>query len=59
MDIFIIIDRTRANVADHYLLFDFPGQVELFFLHQNAKRVIMKIIKKLNLRVYIFFIHLL
>ncbi|KAJ6321025.1 hypothetical protein OIU76_006363 [Salix suchowensis] len=35
---------------DHYLLFDFPGQVELFFLHSNAKNVIMKLIKKLNLR---------
>ncbi|KAG6747614.1 hypothetical protein POTOM_047503 [Populus tomentosa] len=38
------------SVADHYLLFDFPGQVELFFLHSNAKNVIMKLIKKLNLR---------
>ena len=37
--------------ADHYLLFDFPGQVELFFLNSNAKTVIMKLIKKLNLRV--------
>ncbi|XP_075511863.1 GPN-loop GTPase QQT1-like isoform X2 [Primulina tabacum] len=35
---------------DHYLLFDFPGQVELFFLHENAKRVIMKLMKDLNLR---------
>ncbi|KAL6572522.1 GPN-loop GTPase qqt1 [Orobanche minor] len=40
----------RKNMDDHYLLFDFPGQVELFFLHENAKRVIMKLIKKLNLR---------
>ena len=39
------------NCADHYLLFDFPGQVELFFLHSNAKGVIMKLINKLNLRV--------
>jgi hypothetical protein len=39
------------SVADHYLLFDFPGQVELFFLHSNAKNVIMKLIKKLSLRV--------
>ncbi|CAN6442106.1 unnamed protein product [Victoria cruziana] len=35
---------------DHYLLFDFPGQVELFFLHQNAKRIINKLIKKMDLR---------
>lgn len=39
--------------ADHYLLFDFPGQVELFFLHANAKRVMEKLIKKLNLRVWL------
>lgn len=37
--------------ADHYLLFDFPGQVELFFLHSNARSIIYKLIKKLNLRV--------
>ncbi|KAG7024306.1 GPN-loop GTPase 2 [Cucurbita argyrosperma subsp. argyrosperma] len=39
-----------SNFADHYLLFDFPGQVELFSLHSNAKNVIMKLIKNLNLR---------
>ncbi|KAI5683508.1 hypothetical protein M9H77_04736 [Catharanthus roseus] len=33
----------------HYLLFDFPGQVELFFLHASAKKV-MKLSKKLDLR---------
>ncbi|MCL7027815.1 hypothetical protein MKW94_022986, partial [Papaver nudicaule] len=37
-------------IKDHYLLFDFPGQVELFFLHSNAKNVIEKLIKKLDLR---------
>ncbi|KAG8364889.1 hypothetical protein BUALT_Bualt18G0045500 [Buddleja alternifolia] len=42
--------KLRPLIKDHYLLFDFPGQVELFFLHQNAKRVVMKLIKKLNLR---------
>lgn len=40
------------NHADHYLLFDFPGQVELFFLHSNAKNVIFKLMKKMNLRVW-------
>ncbi|XWS24104.1 hypothetical protein CRYUN_Cryun28dG0072400 [Craigia yunnanensis] len=35
---------------DHYLLFNFPSQVELFFLHSSAKNVVMKLIKKLNLR---------
>ncbi|EHA8587443.1 hypothetical protein COCNU_scaffold002246G000010 [Cocos nucifera] len=34
---------------DHYLLFDFPGQVELFFLHSNAKNMITKLVEKLNL----------
>lgn len=43
---------SALNFADHYLLFDFPGQVELFFLHSSAKNVIMKLIKKLNLRVW-------
>ncbi|KAL8144022.1 hypothetical protein V2J09_017054 [Rumex salicifolius] len=42
--------KLKPLVKDHYLLFDFPGQVELFFLHSNAKAVITKLIKKLNLR---------
>ncbi|CAI9777187.1 unnamed protein product [Fraxinus pennsylvanica] len=42
--------KLKPLLQDHYLLFDFPGQVELFFLHESAKRVIMKLIKKLNLR---------
>lgn len=46
-----ILPNSGNSFADHYLLFDFPGQVELFFLHANAKTVIMKLIKKLNLRV--------
>ncbi|CAK9317078.1 unnamed protein product [Citrullus colocynthis] len=48
------IDWLQARLApllkDHYFLFDFPGQVELFSLHSNAKSVIMKLIKNLNLR---------
>ncbi|XP_073053031.1 GPN-loop GTPase QQT1 [Primulina eburnea] len=42
--------RLKPLLKDHYFLFDFPGQVELFFLHENAKRVIMKLVKNLNLR---------
>ncbi|KAL8059705.1 hypothetical protein ABFX02_03G104300 [Erythranthe guttata] len=42
--------KLKPLLKDHYLLFDFPGQVELFFLHENAKGVIMKLVKKLNLR---------
>ncbi|KAF7136261.1 hypothetical protein RHSIM_Rhsim08G0093300 [Rhododendron simsii] len=42
--------KLKPLLKDHYLLFDFPGQVELFFLHANAKNVIEKLIKKLNLR---------
>ncbi|KAK3029786.1 hypothetical protein RJ639_038228, partial [Escallonia herrerae] len=42
--------KLEPLLKDHYFLFDFPGQVELFFLHANAKTVIMKLIKKLNLR---------
>lgn len=50
-DVNVMLAYNAVNFADHYLLFDFPGQVELFFLHSNAKSVIMKLIKKLNLRV--------
>lgn len=52
-DIAFLSDSLNAYCyfSDHYLLFDFPGQVELFFLHSSAKAVIMKLIKKLNLRV--------
>ncbi|KMT19104.1 hypothetical protein BVRB_1g015010 [Beta vulgaris subsp. vulgaris] len=42
--------KLKPLLKDHYLLFDFPGQVELFFLHSSVKEVIMKLIKKLNLR---------
>ncbi|PWA86267.1 GPN-loop GTPase 2 [Artemisia annua] len=42
--------KLKPLLKDHYFLFDFPGQVELFFLHSNAKNVIMKLIKKLDLR---------
>ncbi|CAN1135659.1 GPN-loop GTPase QQT1 [Linum perenne] len=46
----VMAEHSLGPNGDHYLLFDFPGQVELFFLHTNAKNVIMKLIKKLNLR---------
>lgn len=42
--------RLKPLLKEHYLLFDFPGQVELFFLHNNAKNMIMELIKKLDLR---------
>uniref|UniRef100_A0A803MYR1 GPN-loop GTPase 2 n=1 Tax=Chenopodium quinoa TaxID=63459 RepID=A0A803MYR1_CHEQI len=42
--------KLKPLLKDHYLLFDFPGQVELFFLHSSAKNFIMKLVKKLNLR---------
>ncbi|KAG6434736.1 hypothetical protein SASPL_106378 [Salvia splendens] len=42
--------KLKPLLKDHYLLFDFPGQVELFFLHENAKKVIMRLVKKLDLR---------
>ncbi|TVU29714.1 hypothetical protein EJB05_21294 [Eragrostis curvula] len=43
-------EKLKPLIEDHYLLFDFPGQVELFFLHSNARSVIDRLIKKLNLR---------
>ncbi|WMV27314.1 hypothetical protein MTR67_020699 [Solanum verrucosum] len=42
--------KLKSLLKEHYLLFDFPGQVELFFLHDNAKNMIMELIKKLDLR---------
>ncbi|XP_073003418.1 GPN-loop GTPase QQT1 isoform X1 [Typha latifolia] len=45
-----LLSKLKPLIDDHYLLFDFPGQVELFFLHSNARNVINKLIKKLNLR---------
>lgn len=45
-----LLTKLKPLLKDHYLLFDFPGQVELFFLHSNAKNVIWKIIKELDLR---------
>ncbi|KAL0338844.1 UNVERIFIED_CONTAM: GPN-loop GTPase QQT1 [Sesamum angustifolium] len=46
-----IIHKSNQTVFLQIIIFfDFPGQVELFFLHQNAKRVIMKLMKNLNLR---------
>ncbi|CAA7396736.1 unnamed protein product [Spirodela intermedia] len=42
--------KLQPLIKDHYLLFDFPGQVELFFLHSNAKSVISKLTKKMDLR---------
>uniref|UniRef100_A0A0E0K124 protein disulfide-isomerase n=1 Tax=Oryza punctata TaxID=4537 RepID=A0A0E0K124_ORYPU len=43
-------EKLEPLIEDHYLLFDFPGQVELFFLHSNTRNIINKLIKKLNLR---------
>ncbi|WOL14216.1 GPN-loop GTPase QQT1 [Canna indica] len=42
--------KLKPLLEDHYLLFDFPGQVELFFLHSNTKNMITRLIKKLDLR---------
>eukprot|EP00250_Pteridium_aquilinum_P015602 c22668_g1_i1 orf=148-1059(+) len=35
---------------DHYILFDFPGQVELFTLHSNAKNIISEMTTKWDYR---------
>ncbi|VAH63355.1 unnamed protein product [Triticum turgidum subsp. durum] len=56
MDFWIILlfielfSERLVIAADHYFLFDFPGQVELFSLHTNARNIINKLIKKLDLR---------
>ncbi|KAI3785143.1 hypothetical protein L1987_44256 [Smallanthus sonchifolius] len=35
--------KLKPLLKDHYFLFDFPGQVELFFLHSNAKKIFIKL----------------
>jgi len=42
--------KLKPLIKDHYLLFDFPGQVELFTLHSNAKNVILEMVNKWNFR---------
>lgn len=43
-------DKLKPLSKDHYFLFDFPGQVELFFNHDSTKKVLTKLTKSLNLR---------
>ncbi|KAH0883408.1 hypothetical protein HID58_059504 [Brassica napus] len=42
--------KLKPLSKDHYFLFDFPGQVELFFNHDSTKNVLTKLTKSLNLR---------
>ncbi|ESQ51700.1 hypothetical protein EUTSA_v10017005mg [Eutrema salsugineum] len=42
--------KLKPLSKDHYFLFDFPGQVELFFNHDSTKKFLTKLIKSLNLR---------
>lgn len=43
--------KSGSTFADHYLLFDLPGQVELFTLHAHVKNVIDTMVSKWNFRV--------
>eukprot|EP00249_Psilotum_nudum_P009153 c21740_g1_i3 orf=390-1070(+) len=43
-------DKLKPFEKDHYFLFDFPGQVELFTLHSNAKNIILEIYNKWDYR---------
>lgn len=36
-------ERLRPLAIDHYILFDFPGQVELFTLHSNVRNIIRRL----------------
>jgi len=38
-------------MTDDYVLFDCPGQVELFTHHDSLKRILRKMEKKLDFRV--------
>lgn len=43
-------EKLRPLAKDHYILFDFPGQVELFTLHSNARKVIQQLTRKWDYR---------
>jgi len=40
--------KLEPLAKDHYFLFDFPGQVELFTLHSNAKNIILEMTRKMD-----------
>ena len=40
--------KLEPLVKDHYFLFDFSGQVELFTLHSNAKNIILEMTRKMD-----------
>eukprot|EP00252_Welwitschia_mirabilis_P008096 TRINITY_DN19800_c0_g1_i1.p1 TRINITY_DN19800_c0_g1~~TRINITY_DN19800_c0_g1_i1.p1 ORF type:complete len:270 (-),score=55.60 TRINITY_DN19800_c0_g1_i1:76-783(-) len=42
--------KLEPLAKDHYFLFDFPGQVELFTLHSYAKNIILKLTNKKDYR---------
>ncbi|GBG78431.1 hypothetical protein CBR_g26460 [Chara braunii] len=43
-------EKLQLIAKDHYLLFDFPGQVELFTLHNNAKNIIAEMTNQWDYR---------
>ncbi|XP_024536899.1 GPN-loop GTPase QQT1 [Selaginella moellendorffii] len=50
MNIDWLKNKLKPLEKDHYFLFDFPGQVELFTLHSNAKKVIDEMTTKWDYR---------
>ena len=40
--------KLEPLAKDHYFLFDFSGQVELFTLHSNAKNIIFEMTRKMD-----------
>ncbi|KAJ7525523.1 hypothetical protein O6H91_17G054700 [Diphasiastrum complanatum] len=46
----VMAEHSLGPNGDHYFLFDFPGQVELFTLHSNAKNVIHVMTNKWDYR---------
>ncbi|VVB07546.1 unnamed protein product [Arabis nemorensis] len=42
--------KLKPFLKDHYILFDFPGQVELFFNHESTKKFLTKLTKSFDLR---------
>ncbi|CAI7855888.1 unnamed protein product, partial [Closterium sp. NIES-53] len=42
--------KLKPLEKDHYFLFDFPGQVELFTLHASAQSIIKRLTDKMHYR---------
>ncbi|GJP57187.1 hypothetical protein CLOM_g16218 [Closterium sp. NIES-68] len=45
-----LLKKLKSLEKDHYFLFDFPGQVELFTLHSSAQNIIKRLTDQMHYR---------